>query len=738
MVCYGEDNIPQRFLPASILEFSDDAIIAITLDGVIQTWNNAAQRMFGYTEEEAIGQPITIIGAPELYKGEEHIRRRLAAGERIAHYETVRVSKAGKRIDVSLTISPIKDEEGRIIGASKILRDITERRRAEVALRESEERLRLAQWAARIGTFEWNIRTGVNTWTPELEAIYGLPPGGFGGTLSAFENLVHPDDRGRVMGLVDKAVKTLQPTTGEWRVVWPDGSVHWVAARAQVFTNEAGEPSRMVGVNIDITERKFAEEKLAATNERLHLAIEAGSVGGWDWNIKTNENVWFGEAHAQVGMTADETLGSRQEFWDRVHEDDRERLMDAMRVARNKLEAFSEDFRVVWQDGTVHWLRSRGQYYYGADGKPERMLGISVDITQSKQAEQMLRESEERFRLVANSAPVMIWMSGVDRLCTYLNQAWLDFTGRSLEAELGDGWKEGLHPEDLKRSFDIESKAVERREPYQMHYRVRRHDGEYRWILNSGVPRFNEDGSFAGFIGSAIDVTERKLAEQALSTMSQKLIEAQEEERARIARELHDDIDQRLALLAVSLESLQQNPPSSKTELLQEIGRASKQVGDLVSDVQVISHQLHSSKLEYLGLEPAAAGLCRELSERQGVKIDFCSDNISKDLPKEISLCLFRVLQEALQNAIKHSGSRHFEVSLSARSSEIELTVRDSGIGFDPQEAMKGRGFGLTSMNERLKLVNGALSIDSQLQRGTMIQARVPFSPRPKSIGAVG
>ena len=148
-------------------------------------------------------------------------------------------------------------------------------------------------------------------------------------------------------------------------------------------------------------------------------------------------------------------------------------------------------------------------------------------------------------------------------------------------------------------------------------------------------------------------------------------------------RELHDDINQRLALLAISLERLQQNPPSS-AELMREIGEARKELENLGSDVQALSHHLHSSKLEYLGLAVAAAGFCREVSSQRGVEIDFHSENIPRDLPKEIELSLFRVLQEAIQNAAKHSGSRHFEVSLRGGSSEIELTVRDSGIGFDP------------------------------------------------------
>src|SRR5262249_49587925 len=150
---------------------------------------------------------------------ENKILETLKAGGRIEQLETVRVTKTGKKINVSLSISPIKDSNGAIVGVSGIARDITERKRHEEALRISEERMRLAQQAARIGTFEWNIETGVNSWTPELEAMYGLPHGGFGGTQTAFENLLHPDDRARVIELIDAAMKTGQSTTGEWRVV---------------------------------------------------------------------------------------------------------------------------------------------------------------------------------------------------------------------------------------------------------------------------------------------------------------------------------------------------------------------------------------------------------------------------------------------------------------------------------------------------------------------------------------
>jgi PAS domain S-box-containing protein len=234
------------------------------------------------------------------------------------------------------------------------------------------------------------------------------------------------------------------------------------------------------------------------------------------------------------------------------------------------------------------------------------------------------------------------------------------------------------------------------------------------------------------------DITERKKAEQALFSLSRRLIEAQEEERTWIARELHDDISQRIALLSVSLEALEQGLPASEVQTSRRIQEARELVSDLGSDIQSLSHRLHSTKLEYLGLEGAGAGLCRELSERNNVEIDFQSRNVPKKIPQEIELCLFRVLQEALQNAIKHSGVKHFAVSLTGESNEIELSVQDSGVGFEPEKAISGGGLGLASMKERLTLVRGQLTVDSKLQHGTTIRARVPLSPGMNSRNADG
>ena len=223
------------------------------------------------------------------------------------------------------------------------------------------------------------------------------------------------------------------------------------------------------------------------------------------------------------------------------------------------------------------------------------------------------------------------------------------------------------------------------------------------------------------------DITERKLAEDAMADIGRRLIQAHEEERTWIARELHDDVNQRMALLAIELDRWNQQLPPSAVEFHDHIHHAIQRLSDIAKDIQALSHRLHSSKLEYLGLVAAATSFCKELSEQQKVEIDFSHTAIPRSVPKEISLCLFRVLQETLQNAVKHSGVRHFKVELRGTEREIQLTVSDLGVGFDPQDAIHRRGLGLISMRERMQLVSGEFSIESHPGSGTTIHARVPF-----------
>jgi signal transduction histidine kinase len=292
-----------------------------------------------------------------------------------------------------------------------------------------------------------------------------------------------------------------------------------------------------------------------------------------------------------------------------------------------------------------------------------------------------------------------------------------------------------VHPEDRARFNAAITNLTPENPTTQISYRALRPDGAVIWLEKSGRALFDTQGRMLQMIGIVSDITERKLGEEALSRVRGRLIGAQEQERARIARELHDDIGQRLALLINELGQLQ---PTLPVEVGSRIGELRKQTSEIASDIQSMSHELHSSRLEYLGITAAMRAFCKEFAEQQKVKIEFKAHGLPTAVPPDVSLCLFRVLQEAIHNSAKHSGVRYFEVQLWGTSNEIHLTVSDSGSGFDSKVVRASRGLGLISMEERLKLVNGTFSVESELERGTTIQARVPLSSDSKPMRAVG
>jgi signal transduction histidine kinase len=216
--------------------------------------------------------------------------------------------------------------------------------------------------------------------------------------------------------------------------------------------------------------------------------------------------------------------------------------------------------------------------------------------------------------------------------------------------------------------------------------------------------------------------------EEALSTVSRRLIEAQEQERRRIARELHDDIGQRLALLAVNLTGMV-NAAGDSAGFQSQAIEVRRKVAEIATDIQMLSHRLHSSALELLGAVAAIQHLCEEFADQQDAVVHFESHDLPDELPRDVALCLFRIVQEALNNAVKHSGVRRFEVRLWGTPGHVELMVRDAGKGFDVAAGRAGLGLGLVSMEERIKLVGGDLSIVSQSHHGTTVHARVPVAP---------
>jgi signal transduction histidine kinase len=261
-----------------------------------------------------------------------------------------------------------------------------------------------------------------------------------------------------------------------------------------------------------------------------------------------------------------------------------------------------------------------------------------------------------------------------------------------------------------------------------------RRGGATTWVQWEVLPWRTPSGIVGGILIFAEDITHRKQMEEAISGMSRKLIESQEQERTRIGRELHDDIGQRLAMLAIELAQLEENP----SEVRSRVQELRKRTTEISNDVQALSHELHSSKLEYLGALGAMRSWCKEFGERQGIQIDFKSTEVQASVAPEIGLCLFRVLQESLHNSSKHSEVKRMEVQLREESGEIHLLVSDLGRGFNLETAMQGRGLGLTSMQERVRMIDGIIEIQSKPMGGTTVHVRVPLRSEPTSRRAAG
>jgi PAS domain S-box-containing protein len=402
-----------HFRLAAIVESSNDVIIGKTLDGIITSWNAGAERTYGYTAEEAVGSPVSMLAPPDRADEVPHILEIIRRGEEFKNYETVRRRKDGTRINVSLTISPIRDRAGQIVGASTIARDITKQKQSEEALRESEERLNLAFEAARMGTWEWDIRSGEISWSESVAPLHGLAPGAFDGTFESFKELIHPDDRDLIDGAIARALAERTDYGVEFRVIWPDKSVHWIEGKGRAFYDGAGEAVRLIGLAIDITERKEAEEALRASRERYRAFVVHSAEAIWRCELERpvavdlpeDEQV---EEYYRSGLLAEcndvmakmygfreasEIVGARLgDLVDRSDPENEEFLRAFIRAGYRLDDAESSEMD---KEGTRKYFLNN-LVGIVEDGALRRVWGTQRDITARKRAE------EERNRLLVS------------------------------------------------------------------------------------------------------------------------------------------------------------------------------------------------------------------------------------------------------------------------------------------------------------------------------------------------
>ena len=355
--------------------------------------------------------------------------------------------------------------------------------------------------------------------------------------------------------------------------------------------------------------------------------------------------------------------------------------------------------------------------------------GLVVQGLRRRRTEMALRESEQRFRVMADTVPALIWRSDVDRNFDFFNKPWLEFRGRSEAQERGRGWSEGVHPDDRNSCLLAYDSAFEDETPFKFEYRLQRADGKYRWMFNSGVPRYDESGQFAGYVGSALDITDRKEIEESNRDLAGRLINAQEAERTRIARDLHDDLSQQLAGIAIMLSGLKRRVAraGADADIDLTVSTLQERTATLAEAVRNLSHELHPSVLEPTGLEATLRRLCDDVERHHQVQLTLTTAGDLRALKPDVALCLFRVAQEALGNIVRHAGATTVEVGLTVTPGRVALNVTDNGVGFVTTDCT-GHGLGLRSMDERVRLAKGTFIAISAPGRGTSVVVQIPLA----------
>ena len=730
---FDEDGrIDQRpDLLAGIIGSAMDGIIAIDDAHRIVLFNSAAERMFACPAREAIGNSIERF-IPQRFRPDhsEQIRRFAESGvtnRSLNGLGTLWALRAtGEEFPIEASIAKIESGQNNFFAV--IVRDITERRRdvtervlAEKTLRKSEERFRLAAQAGKMYAYEWDVATDIIVRSGDIRNTLGST-GENSVTRQQLLAKIHPDDQALFEASVTERTPENPDVQVSYRLLRPDGSVIWLEKTAHAFFDEQGRMLRMIGMVADITERKLAEDE----RREYERAVE----GSEDMIVVVDREYRYLVANRKflkvrkltreqvVGRFADEVLNKG--FFESV--------------AKPKLDESFEGNVVRYE--TKYSYPGLGERdvlvsYFPVEGVTgiDRIACIMQDITERKRAEEAVRESEERLRLATLAGKMYAYEWDVVSDVLLRSPEYVKILGATEPERFSRReFMNKIHPDDRAKFTDAIAGLTPKNPTGDVTYRVLLPGRAPMWLKNSGRAFFDEKGTMLRVIGMVADVTDHKLAEEALFDVNRRLIQAQEQERSRIGRELHDDVTQRLALLAVKLEQLGQSSHDVRSRA-QELY---KETVEISNDVQALSHDLHSSKLEYLGVISGMKTWCKEFATRQNADIEFSSEVVRR-LPLEIGLCLFRVVQESLRNAINHSGAKHIEVRLSEHLNQAHLTVSDSGKGFNVEAAMKGKGLGLTSMRERVRLVNGTIAIESKPMHGTKIRVCVPLLPESKS-----
>ena len=751
------------------------AVFVCDRDAVIQHYNEHAVKLWGReptcgVEKHCGSMKLWLPGGDLLPHEQSPMVEVLRTGIPAFNVEVFIERPDGSRLPVLVNFAALKNQKGEITGAITSFIDITDRVKAEQVLLESEERRQLAQEAGNIGIFDWDIIAGRTYWSETMWSFYGEEPGDNNPDEAFWSGHLHDDDRERVKRNLRRVVKSDgDEFRDEFRIVRSDGSIGWMEARAKVSHDASGRATRMYGVNIDITARKEAEERIRLSDNQLRLVTNA--VPALISYVDKDEHYRFANARFTdwFGIPTDKIIGKgpRDIFG-----------LETYRVIKPKIDEALSGRKCTFE--TVLSYKHGGDKYVhisyipdvGADGAVYGYYGLIHDMTELKHSEDLLRSSEERMGLMMESlADYAIFSLDGEGVINSWNKGAEIIYGYSQKEVLGRFYEFTFTPDDIARDValrEMKNARLKGRAQYEG-WRLKK-DGS-QFYANAVMMPLYVGETLTGYAKIVSDLTEKKrhaeelqqahdeleirvkertseladsnaalvlemlqreITEKQRIDLLRRLVSSQEFERRRIARDLHDQMGQRLTALRLKIASLHEISPDDE-QFIPRVNSLQEIAERLDSEISFLAWELRPTALDDLGLLEAVAAFVNEWSRHFEIPADFHSSGLSKDrLGHEIETHLYRITQEALNNITKHADAKHVTVLLERRDQSVILIIEDNGKGFDTAEkrvsSESGKGLGLVGMGERAALVGGEIEIESAHGKGTTIYVRVPFS----------
>jgi len=512
-----------------------------------------------------------------------------------------------------------------------------------------------------------------------------------------------------------------------------DGIALWVRFSARVVTDTTGQVVGYDGFAQDITEWRQTREALELVRSelgRLESAMASAHMGWWDWDILHDQLSYSHGFAIPYGAPEAWKPTNYQTFLNIVHPQDRPRVAQMVAASLQHGTDFALEFRIIGPDGLERSITGHAWVCRNDHEKPVRMLGLAAENTEQKQAEKLLRESEERFRSLSQSSPLGILLADIAGHWEYANPRCRKLWGFTLQQTIGDGWTRAVHPDDRSAVCDEWFTCLREGQPFAREFRLQRRDGQIVWVHLRTVPMLTEDMKTHGHVGTVEDITERKRAEDALHRLSTRLLQSQDDERRRIARELHDSTGQNLAALAMHLTRLSESSADLLPDAQQSLSTCLLIADQCSREIRILSYLLHPPMLDELGLVSALQWYADGFGQRSGIQVYLGIPPDLGRLPQEVEIALFRIVQECLTNIHRHSGSSTAAIHLVKQLDRVVLEVQDAGRGMaiaDTDGRPTELGVGVMGMRERVQELGGQLSIKSGPQ-GTTVLATLPIA----------